>query len=43
MVSVVLNGSQVSNLDAAVENARAFASEVVTMLRQDAALKAEVA
>lgn len=38
-----LNGSQVSNLDAAVKNARAFASEVVTMLRQDAAPKAEVA
>ena len=38
-----LNGSQVSNLDAAVKNARAFASEVVTMLRQGAAPKAEVA
>lgn len=38
-----LNGSQVSNLDAAVKNARAFASEVVMMLRQDAAPKAEVA
>jgi len=38
-----LNGSQVSNLDAAVKNAQAFASEVVTMLRQGAALEAEVA
>jgi chromosome partitioning protein len=38
-----LNGSQVSNLDAAVKNARAFASEVVTMLRQGTALEAEVA
>ena len=38
-----LNGSQVSNLDAAVKNARAFASEVVAMLRQGAAPKAEVA
>ena len=36
-----LNTEQVSNLDAAVKNARAFAAEVVNMLRQDA--KAEVA
>lgn len=36
-----LNTEQVSNLDAAVKNARAFAAEVVTMLRQGA--KAEVA
>ena len=36
-----LNADQVSNLDAAVKNARAFAAEVVTMLRQSA--KAEVA
>jgi chromosome partitioning protein len=36
-----LNTEQVSNLDAAVKNARAFAAEVVNMLRQGA--KAEVA
>src|SRR5829696_6387395 len=36
-----LNTEQVSNLDAAMKNARAFAAEVVNMLRQDA--KAEVA
>jgi chromosome partitioning protein len=36
-----LNAEQVSNLDAAMKNARAFAAEVVTMLRQGA--KAEVA
>ena len=28
-----LNGSQVSNLDAAIANARAFASEVIAILR----------
>jgi chromosome partitioning protein len=36
-----LNAEQVSNLDAAVKNARAFAAEVVAMLRQG--VKAEVA
>jgi chromosome partitioning protein len=36
-----LNTEQVSNLDAAVKNARAFVAGVVTMLQQSA--KAEVA
>jgi chromosome partitioning protein len=38
-----LSDGQVSNLDAAVKNARAFAGEVVTMLRQSSEQKAEVA
>ena len=32
-----LNGSQVSNLDAAIANARAFASEVIAILRGETA------